>query len=49
MSDIDAFYDNSEAFFKFLKNRGVGDVKLQLRTVNRIIPHVRDMDNSQDP
>ena len=42
MNDIDAFYDNSNAFSKYWKSRGGADVKFQLRTVHRIIPHVRD-------
>jgi len=43
MDDADAFYDTSKAFSKFWKDRGGADVKLKLRTIHKIIPHVRDM------
>ena len=49
MNDMDAFYDGSKAFSKFWKDRGGADVKLKLRTVHKIIPHVRDTDTLQDP
>ena len=49
MNDIDAFYDNSKAFSKFWKDRGGADVKLKLRTVHKIIPHVCDMNILHDP
>ncbi|KAF8137398.1 hypothetical protein EV363DRAFT_1394947 [Boletus edulis] len=39
MNDLDAFYDASKAFSKFLKDHGGADSRLQSRTIHRIIPH----------
>ncbi|KAF9225919.1 hypothetical protein BS17DRAFT_777877 [Gyrodon lividus] len=43
MRNVDTYYDNSKAFFKFLKNRGLEDAqretKLKLRAKHKIVPH----------
>lgn len=44
MNAIDSLYDTSSAFSKFWRDRGGADVKLQLRSAHKIIPHVRDVD-----
>ncbi|KAF9239784.1 hypothetical protein BU15DRAFT_46298 [Melanogaster broomeanus] len=45
MNNMDAFYDNSKAFSKFLKSRGLKqgerESELKLRQKHKIIPHVR--------
>lgn len=48
MDDADAFYDSSKAFSKFWKDHGGADVKLKLRTIHKIIPHVRDTNPSRN-
>jgi len=43
-SDMEAFYENSQAFFKFLQDQGLDDLlrktKLRLREKHVIVPHV---------
>ena len=44
VDDMDAVYDNSEPFSKYLKKQGLDDVlkktKLRMRKKHRIVPHV---------
>lgn len=44
ISDMEAFYENSQPFSKFLQNQGLDDLlrktKLRLRERHAIVPHV---------
>lgn len=47
MKGIDAFHDTSSAFSKYWKDHGGANAKLQLRSIHKIIPHVRNEDTLQ--
>ena len=46
VDDMDALYENSEPFSRFLKKQGLDEIlrtaKLQLRGKHTIVPHVRE-------
>ena len=45
MDSMEAFYENSKPFFKFLQSQGIDELlrktKLRLRKKHAIVPHVR--------
>lgn len=44
LPDLNALYDNSAPFMKYLKNQGIDDIlrnmKLELRERHTVVPHV---------